>query len=87
MSEQTSTRSVGIGLPKMLIKSDMFPAPLPHFNIKGKAGIKTYFGGMVSIIINYLFFLFAVVKFQQMMTRHNPQIVEHLETNSFDARD
>ena len=71
----------------MLIEADMFPAPIPQYNSKGKKAIKTYFGGLISLTMNYLFFLFAVVKFQQLITRHNPQIVEYEETNGFDATD
>ena len=87
MREQKREDCAGFGLPKMLIEADSFPAPLPLFNSKGQEAIKTYFGGLVSLIINYLFFLFAVVKFQQLVTRHNPQIVEYLETFGFDGTD
>ena len=37
--------------------------------------------------MNYLFFLFTVVKFQHLVTRHNPQIVEYEETNAIEATD
>ena len=87
MKEQRGERVAGFGLPKMLIEADMFPAQIPSFNSKGRDAIKTYFGGLNSLIINYLFFLFALVKFQQLVTRHNPQIVEYVETNAFDATD
>ena len=87
MEKQHSERFTGFGLPKMLIKADMFPAPIPQFNSKGKNAIKTYFGGFISFISYYLFFLFAMVKFEQLITRHNPQIVEYLETNALGATD
>ena len=87
MQEQRSERFIGLSLPKMLIEADMFPAQIPQFNIKGKDTIRTYCGGLISLIINYLFFLFAMIKFQQLVTRHNPQIVEYEETNGLDASD
>ena len=47
----------------MLLQADQFPANLPGFNSRGKPAISTYFGGIVTIIFYYLFFIFAVVKF------------------------
>ena len=87
MKEQRSERFAGFGLPKMLIEADMFPAPIPQFNSKGKDAVKTYCGGSISLVINYLFFLFAMIKFEQLITRHNPQIVEYLEKQALDATD
>ena len=85
MQEQRSERFIGFILPKMLIEADMFPAQIPQFNIKGKDTIRTYCGGLISLIINYLFFLFAMIKFEHLITRHNPQIVMYDENNGFDA--
>ena len=87
MKEQRSERTTGFGLPKMLIEADMFPAPIPQFNSRGKDAIKTYWGGLISLIINYLFFLFSMIKFEHLVTRHNPSIVEYLETDALDAMD
>ena len=70
--KKRSESYAGLGLPKMLLDVDLFPAPIPQFNSKGENGVKTYFGGLISLIILYLFFLFAVVKFEQLITRHNP---------------
>lgn len=69
----------------MLLEADMFPAPLPHFNSRGKTAVKTYCGGLISLVINYLFFQFAAMKLKHLVTRHNPQIVEFEETNGFDG--
>ena len=71
----------------MLIDADQFPAQLPNFNSKGKVVIKSYFGGCVSIVLYYFLFLFSIVKFQHMMTRHNPQIVMYDEIDALDSRD
>ena len=71
----------------MLLNVDFFPAPTPQFNSKGEKGVKTYFGGLISLIFLYTFFLFTVVKFEHLLTRHNPQIVEYEEPNGFDATD
>ena len=72
MKERRGERFAGFGLPRMLLKADMFPAPIPQFNSKGKDAIKTHFGGLISITINIVFFLFAAVKFDHLITRHNP---------------
>ena len=85
--KEKSESCAGFGLPKMLLQADLFPAPIPQFNSRGKKAVKTYFGGLISLIMIYLFFLFAVVKFLHLVTRHNPQIVEYDETNAFDAAD
>ena len=82
-----SESCAGFGLPKMLLEADLFPAPIPQFNSRGEEAVKTYFGGLISLIIKYLFILFALVKFEHLMTRHNPQIVEYDETNALDATD
>lgn len=42
---------------------------------------------MISIIFSYLFFIFALVKFKQLLTRHNPQILEYKEAYTFGATD
>ena len=62
-------------MPKMLLTLDMFAEPIPQFNLKGKDAMRTYFGGLLSLLAYYLTFMFALNKFRHLITRHNPQIV------------
>ena len=41
----------------------------------------------MTFIVYYLLFLFAVVKFSHLLTKHNPQIVEYEETDALDSTD
>ena len=42
---------------------DMFGARLPSLNIAGEGRIRTHFGGVVTLLIFYVTFLFACLKF------------------------
>ena len=85
--KERSESYAGLGLPKMLLDVDFFPAPTPQFNSKGEEAVRTYFGGLFSLLSLSLFFLFAVTKFGHLMTRHNPLIVEYEEAFALDATD
>jgi len=74
-------------MPKMLLTMDMFGAPLPTFNVRGEESVRTYTGGFVSIIIIYVAFLFASLKLQHLMSKHNPSVNIFKEEDAFDADD
>lgn len=73
-----------IGLPKMLITMDMFGEPLPTFNIKGESDVRTHCGGCLSIIIIYIMILFATLKMQHLLLKHNPSVNIFTERDAFD---
>ena len=50
------------GLPDFVKKLDIFGAPTPGFNLKGKEVITTSCGSLVSIIIYSLTFAFSLLK-------------------------
>ena len=65
----------------MLLTLDMFGAPLPSFNLKGKEKVRTYGGGCMSLSIIYVTFLYATLKLQHLLSKHNPSV------NTFLVRD
>ena len=76
-----------IGLPRMLLTLDMFSEPLPAFNIDGSGSVRTYCGGCVSLLMMYVIFLFAVLKFQHLISKHNPSVNTFVERDAFDEND
>ena len=66
-----------IAMPKFLKNADMFGAPIPNFNLRGRAEVKTSCGACISIVIFMLTFLFGVLKLQHLLTRKNPLITQN----------
>ena len=60
-------------------KLDSFPASVPGFNIRGEKIVSTSIGGCVTFIMLSVTFLFATLKFQHLILRHNPSINSHTE--------
>ena len=71
-------------MPKFLKSLDMFGAPVPMLNLRGETKVKTSIGAIVSILIFAIVFVFALFKMQQLLVKHNPQI---LQINDDDALD
>ena len=71
----------------MLHTLDMFSEPLPAFNIEGHREVRTHCGGCVSLIIMYVLFLFAVLKLQHLLSKHNPSVNTFVERDVFDEED
>ena len=58
------------------IKSlDMFGAPVPNLNLRGRAEVKTYCGAYISMMIFILTLLFGILKLQHLAAHKNPQIM------------
>ena len=57
-----------------LLQLDLLSAPVPKFNIKGETSVKTYCGGLVSIIITIATTYFALHRFNILMNKKNPLI-------------
>ena len=81
MKQKLQNNGFGVQMPKILKSMDMFAADLPKFNIRGEESIKTNIGGCCSIIVIYISLMFAIHKFNHLITRHNPLI------NSYEQRD
>ena len=74
-------------MPKMLLTLDQFGAPLPGFNVHGEDSVRTYCGGLVSLLIMLLAFLFATLKLQHLLSKHNPSVNNFVERDAFDEND
>ena len=83
----TQVRKHFFGPPEMLKTLDMFGAPLPAFNVRGENAIRTHCGGCVSLLIMYVTFIFATLKIQHLLSRHNPSVNNFVERNVFDHTD
>ena len=78
----------------VVLKSlDLFAAPLPQFNIRGEQEVKTYFGGLISLMIMIVTAIFAMIKLQHLLSHKNPSIsvfneeIEASEENSYQISD
>ena len=80
-NKKTGTRPTkplaGLGTGRMRIglalrKLDIFGEPLPTLNIEGKSHIYSIVGGFCTLVITIIVMIFAGVKFEQLITRHNP---------------
>ena len=76
-----------IGLPKMLLTLDMFGAQLPTFNLKGEEKVRTHCGGCTSLIIIYVTFLFATLKLQHLLSKHNPTVNTFVQRDALDENE
>ena len=51
---------------------DMFGAPLPTFNDKGKTEVHTTEGFIVSVVLLTVLMMFGAMKMEHLVKRHNP---------------
>ena len=69
---------------KPLLSFDMLGAKVPSFNIDGQNRLRTYVGSLVSLCILAATFLFALLKWQVMFLRLNPEIISFADEISSD---
>lgn len=74
-------------LPKMLLTLDMYKTPLPSFNLDGSTHIRTHCGGLVSLVIILVLFMFSVLKFDHLLSKQNPQVNVYVERDVYDESD
>ena len=65
----------------------MFGRPMPTFNLNGKAEVKTYTGGVMSVILVGVLIAYGMMKLLQLLDKHNPNLAQYTETNVFDFND
>ena len=53
---------------------DQYGQEIPSFNLKGEARVNTLFGGIITILILSLTFIYAVLKGIALIERTNPTI-------------
>ena len=71
----TIPTKLGIGrlrIGQALKNLDIFGEPLPTLNIEGKSHIYSLLGGICTLVTIFVVMIFAAVKFEQLITRHNP---------------
>ena len=61
---------------------DLFQQPLPGFNVRGHSTIPSLAGVICSLLIMLVTLLYAGLKFNHLITRHNPQITTYVERNA-----
>ena len=71
-------------LNKFIQRIDIFGTDLPMFNLKGESKVFTLVGGVFTVIIVCIWLVYATIKFEHMITKHNPLISEVNEQNFFD---
>ena len=69
-----------------LLKSfDLFGASIPNFHLKGKSNINTIVGAITSILILTMTSMFALIKFDHMMQKRGPAILQNTVVIDDDA--
>ena len=58
---------------------DAFGQPLPNFNIKGSDKVNTIAGGFFSLILFGVVFMYSILKFSHLMTKHNPAVSSYFK--------
>ena len=66
---------------------DLFKLELPNYNLRGRQAVSSVAGGIVTVAIFTLMMLYANIKFFHFLTRYNPNISSHLQTNYFSSED
>ena len=85
--EQSKAEASYFGMPGMLLTLDMYQEPLPTFNIAGFSNVRTHCGGLTTLIIILVLFMFALLKLQHLLSKHNPQVNSFVEKDAFDEND
>ena len=70
-----------------LKKLDLFGRPLPQANLGGMEQVQTHYGGCISLLFAFITFLFASLKLQHLLSKHNPQVNSFVEESAFDIDD
>ena len=58
---------------------DLFKKRLPTFNMKGKTHVPSYCGAFVSVLVALIVTLYALTKFIQLTSKHNPNVSSWFE--------
>mmetsp|Transcript_24914 Transcript_24914/g.31087 ORF Transcript_24914/g.31087 Transcript_24914/m.31087 type:complete len:171 (+) Transcript_24914:2-514(+) len=83
-NQSAKSKSEGFAGFTFLKKVDIFEADLPSFTLNGKSRAGTIFGGMVSLCIIYITFLFCSVKLVHLLERKNPTVNTYMRKDTFD---
>ena len=71
----------------MLLTADMFAKPIPTFNINGETEVRTHLGGCISLLVMYVTFIFATLKLEHLLSRHNPSVNVFVDQDALSSDD
>ena len=60
---------------------DSFGEYLPNFNLKGKDQVNSVLGGIFTLALSLIIFMYGALKFLQLMDKHNPNISAYYQEN------
>ena len=66
-----------------LTKVDIFEEPVPTHNLSGKKGVGTIIGGLTSLAMFYIMFLFGLAKLLHLIQRQNPTVNTYTRKDAF----
>ena len=55
-------------------RMDSFGEHLPSFNLRGKDSVNSVLGGIFSLALGLIIFMYGLLKFLHLIDRHNPNI-------------
>ena len=64
---------------------DLFRRPLPTFNVKGRDSVPSCAGGCVSLVAMAVVLVYALMKFQDLLTRNSPSVTSYVDRHSIDS--
>ena len=63
---------------------DIFGASLPSFTLNGRRDVsRTQLGGVMSLVVLYIIFLFSCIKFIHLVERNNPTVNTYMRKDAF----
>ena len=65
----------------------MFGEPLPSFSLRGESEVRTWCGGLVSVMAISATFMFALSKLQILLTRKNPSVTKYINEGAISIDD
>ena len=83
MRTAASTKRCEIPIPRLLRRLDMFGKNIPSFNISGQERMYTAAGGLFSLMIFSVVFIFGAQKMVNLVSRRNPTVNTYVEPNFF----
>ena len=69
----------------ILDRFDLFQVSLPSFNLAGKTGVSSLYGGFMTLALMFTLMLYALVKLVHLTSRHNPNISTFLNEDYYDT--
>ena len=60
---------------------------MPVFNIEGSSTLNTNTGGVLTVLILTITFVFSIVKFSHLISRQNPTVNTYMDREVFSPED